>query len=102
MELARARGPEALAGIAQVPDIEVRNLRALERHDANDLAREHRPRAPGAPRDDEAVDERPLGARLAEPPIETPVHFERRAQLRLVDHVRSWHGLTSLTNIERA
>src|SRR5262249_60632100 len=65
MELARARGPEALTGIAQVPDIEVRNLRALERHDAKDLAREHRPRAPGAPRNDEAVDERPRGARLA-------------------------------------
>ncbi len=99
VELARARGPEALARVGQVPDVEVRHLRALDRHDAEDLARPHRPRPSRAARDDEALDQVALAALRRQARVEVAVHVERRARLGLVDHVglRHHHPLLSIS-----
>src|SRR5262249_8570631 len=102
VKLARPRGPEAFSRVAQIPDIEVRHLGAFDRKDAKDLARAHGPGAPRAARNHETIDEGALGASLAEPPGKPAVHLQRRAGLRLIDHVRSRHRLTSLTRSERA
>src|SRR5207247_3868871 len=64
MKLARARGPEALPWISQAPDVEVRHLRPLHGHDAEELTGTHGPRPARAPGDDEPLDEA-APARLA-------------------------------------
>jgi hypothetical protein len=91
VQLSRARRPEALARIGQVPDVEIRDLRALDGDDPEELAGAHRPCVAGASRDDEPLDEGALAARVAEPGIELAVHFQRRAGLGLIDHVRPRH-----------
>ncbi len=48
VQLARARGPEALARVVQVPDVEVADLGALRGRDAADVAGGDRPGAAGA------------------------------------------------------
>src|SRR5262245_10395247 len=85
MELARARGPEALARVGEAPHVEVGHLGALDGDDTKDLSRANRPRAARPARRDEALDERAVGVG-GEPAVEGPIHLEGRARLRLVDH----------------
>src|SRR5438128_52339 len=95
VELARARGPEALSWISEVPDVEVRHLRPLDGDDAEELTGPHGPGPARTPGDDEPLDE-PSPAGLArEGPVELAVDLEGRARLGRVDHARSRHVLTS-------
>src|SRR3989441_12775728 len=95
VELARARGPEALSWISQVPDVEVRHLRPLDGHDAEELTGPHGPRPARAPGDDEPLDERAPAGLARETPEELAVDLKGRARLRRGDNTRSRHALTS-------
>jgi hypothetical protein len=79
MQLAGARRPEALACVVQVPQIEVGDLGTLEDDDPEQLSGPHRPRAAGANRDDEALDQRAALGLGGQPPVEGPVDVERPA-----------------------
>src|SRR6266567_606489 len=100
MELLGPRGPEALAGVAETPGVEVRDLGPLHGHDAEQLAGTHRPGATGAHRHDEALDQR-AGCDLAgQPVVERVIHRDRRARLRVVDDpwLRHRHLLRSVAH----
>ena len=93
VELLGPGGPESLAGIAEIPGVEVRHLGSLHRHDAEELAGPNRPRAAGAHRHDEALDQRAGVGLPRQPIVERAAHRDGRARLRFVDdpwlrHVR--------------
>src|SRR5207249_2723181 len=77
----------------EVPHVEIGDLRAVDGRDAEDLTGTDRPRTARAARHDERVDERARAGLRGETSVELPVHVERRARLRLVDHARSCHPL---------
>src|SRR5262249_3358584 len=100
VELPRARGPEALPRVREVPHVEIRDLRPFDRDDPDELAGAYRPRPPRAHRHHEALDELAMAALAAEPRVELAVRLERRARLGLVDHAWSRHVLTSYIAVD--
>src|SRR5438128_391587 len=55
LQLPRARGPEALARVVEVPEVQVAHLRSLDRHYAHHRSRLHGPRVATADGDDVLV-----------------------------------------------
>src|SRR6267154_1502481 len=92
LELAGARRPQSLARIVEVPQVEVADLRALDRDNAKDVARRHLPGPAGADRDDEGLDQAAARRLFGDPPIEGLVDIQRRACGRLVGGREVLHG----------
>src|SRR5580704_71746 len=92
LELAGARSPQPLARIVEIPQVEIADLRALDRDDAKDMARRHFPGPAGADRDDEGLDEAATRGVFRDPPIEVLVDVQRRACGRLVGSRKVFHG----------
>src|SRR6266851_803971 len=92
LELAGARGPQSLARIVEVPQVEIADLRALDRDDAKDVTRRYLPGPAGADRDDEGLDQTAARRLFRDPPIESLVDVQRRASRRLVGRRKVLHG----------
>src|SRR5262249_16538568 len=77
VELLGPGRPEPLARIAEVPHVEVGDLRPLHGHDAEELAGAHRPRLAPALGDDESLDGGASLCALGEAVVERTIHLDR-------------------------
>ena len=93
VQLTRAGGPEALAGIVEAPHVEIRHLGTLDRNHAKALTGAHGPRATAPARDHEAVDQRPVPV-FGQTSVERAIGGERGSGLGLVDHAGWGHGVS--------
>src|SRR5439155_12190113 len=84
----RARGPEALARVVQVPQVQIADLRAFDRDYAHHRARLDRPRIAAADRHDVLVHPPPLVGRRRYACVEAAVEVEpaRRGGIAVQAH----------------
>src|SRR6266851_54225 len=92
LELAGARGPQPLARIVEIPQVEVADLRSLDRDDAKDVARRHFPGPASTDRDDEGFHQAATHCVFRDPPVKRLVDLQRRAGRRLIGRRKVLHG----------
>src|SRR5260370_35199482 len=88
MELASARGPESLARVVQVPEVEVADLRSFHSDDPHHAARAHRPCVSASDRDDMVVHKTPALDSLRDAAVEDAVENQpsRRTRVAIQPH----------------
>src|SRR5712691_10662281 len=83
LQLPGARGPEALAWIVEVPEVQVADLRSLDRHDAHHRACFHGPRVAAADGDDVLMRAPALRHRLRNALVELVIEVETTGHVRV-------------------
>ena len=96
VELARAGGPEALTWIVGAPQVEVEDLRPLDRREAHHAAGRCRPRVALADADEMRVNEAARVRRTSDRAVDRGIRGERAADARHVARLRThdrewWH-----------